>query len=68
MRDFLRNCVIGQRGLIGVPLLLELHGSEQENRRHYSEDGIEVFHVHAHNVHRLDRRLELDGIINSWNW
>lgn len=64
MRDFLRNRVIRQSRLIRVPLLLELHGTEQKYRRHYPEDRVEVFVVHAHNVHGLDGRLELSSIIN----
>lgn len=67
MRDFLRDRVIRQRGLIRVPLLLELHGAEQQHRGHYPEDGVEVFIVHAHDVHGFDGGLELCSIIDAGN-
>lgn len=68
MRDLLRDGVIRQRGLIRVPLLLELHGAEQQHRGHYPEDRVEVFVVHAHNVHGLDGGLELGGVVDAGDW
>lgn len=37
MCDFLCDCVVRQSGLIGVPLLFELHRAKQKNGGHYSE-------------------------------
>ena len=65
MRDLLRDRVVRQRGLIRVPLLLELHGAEQQHRGHYPEDRVEVLIVHAHDVHRLDGGLELQSVIDA---
>lgn len=67
MCDFLRDRVIGQGGLVRVPLLLELHGSKQQHRRRYPEYRVEVLIVHAHYVHRLDGGLELCRVVDAWN-
>lgn len=65
MRYLLRDRVVRQRSLVGVPLLLELHGTEQQHGGHYSEYRVEVFVVHAHDVHGLDGGLELCRIIDT---
>lgn len=68
MCDFLRHSVIRQRGLVRVPLLFELHRTKQENSGHYSEYRVEVFIVHAHNIHRLYCSLEFCRVVDSWDW
>lgn len=66
--DLLRNCVVGQGGLIVASLLLERHRAEEQDRADDSENGIEIVLGHAHDVHALDRRLILRGIVDAGNW
>lgn len=53
MGHLLRHRVVGQRRLVRVAVLLELHRAEQHDGRHYAEYCAEVLVAEAHNVHRL---------------
>lgn len=65
MRDLLCDGVVWQGRLIGASLLLESHRSEQQNGADDPEDRVEIVLGHAHDVHALDRRLELGRVVDS---
>ena len=63
--DLLRHRVIGQRGLVRITLLLELHVAEEQRGRYDAEDGRQVFGVHAHNRHGFTRLLEFGHVVHA---
>jgi len=67
MRDFLCHRVVGQRRLIGIPLLTKLHRAKQHHGGNDTENGGKVLVGHAHDVHRLYCGEELGGIVDTWH-
>lgn len=65
--DFLGHRVVGQRGLVRVAVLFELHRAEQHDSWDDPVDGAEVLVGHSHDVHALDGGLELGGIVHARN-
>jgi len=63
--DLLRHCVIWQRSLIRITLLLELHVAKEQCGRHDAEDRRQVFRIHAHYRHRFTRLLKLGHVVHA---
>ncbi len=61
--DLLGHGVVGQDGLLGVSLLLELHVAEQEDTGDHLPDGGDVLVSDAHDAHGFDGSRELLGVI-----
>ena len=58
-------CVVWEGGLVGVPLLLELHVSKHKDGGDDSEDGVEVVIGDAHDLHGGDSVPELLRIVRT---
>ena len=64
MRDLLGHGVVGERGLVGVALLLELHVPEEEAGADDAPDGGHVLLADAHDPHRVLGGRELLHVVN----
>lgn len=67
MRNLLRHRVIGQRGLVVVALLLELHRTELKHGTDDAEDRVQVVLLHSHDVHALQGRRKLSQLVDTGN-
>ena len=65
MADFLRDGIIGQRGLVAVAFLLELYVAHLQHGRDRAKDRVEIVAGHVHDLHGFDRALEFFGIVDA---
>ena len=63
--DLLSDRVVGQGGLVGLALLLELQVSHLEDAADRAHDGYDVLVAHAHDVHGLDRVVVLLDLVDA---
>ena len=65
MSNLLGHGVVREGGLVGVPLLLELHVSEEEAGGDYSPDGGHVLVGDAHHLHGVLSAGELLHVVDA---